>query len=56
MGHYLPRGVQLALAICEAFNKNEEDNNMSENKTLKNLMAAFTGEAEANRKYTAYFW
>jgi len=27
---------------------------MSENKTLKNLMAAFTGEAEANRKYTAY--
>ena len=27
---------------------------MGENKTLKNLMAAFTGEAEANRKYTAY--
>ena len=27
---------------------------MSENKTLKNLLAAFTGEAEANRKYTAY--
>lgn len=27
---------------------------MSENKTLANLMAAFTGEAEANRKYTAY--
>lgn len=27
---------------------------MSENKTLKNLMAAFAGEAEANRKYTAY--
>ncbi len=40
--------------LLEAFNKNEEDNNMSENKTLKNLMAAFTGEAEANRKYTAY--
>lgn len=27
---------------------------MSENKTLKNLMAAFAGESEANRKYTAY--
>ncbi len=27
---------------------------MSENKTLKNLLAAFSGEAEANRKYTAY--
>jgi len=27
---------------------------MSENKTLKNLMAAFAGEAEANRKYTAF--
>ncbi|NLP17293.1 MAG: rubrerythrin family protein [Clostridiales bacterium] len=27
---------------------------MSENNTLKNLMTAFTGEAEANRKYTAY--
>ena len=27
---------------------------MEENKTLKNLMAAFAGEAEANRKYTAY--
>jgi rubrerythrin len=27
---------------------------MSNNKTFDNLMAAFTGEAEANRKYTAY--
>ena len=27
---------------------------MSENKALKNLMAAFAGESEANRKYTAY--
>ena len=27
---------------------------MSENKTLDNLMAAFAGEAKANRKYTAY--
>ncbi len=39
--------------LLEAY-KNEEDNKMSENKTLKNLMAAFAGEAEANRKYTAY--
>ncbi len=39
--------------LLEAF-KNEEDKKMSENKTLKNLMAAFTGESEANRKYTAY--
>ena len=27
---------------------------MDNQKTLKNLMAAFAGEAEANRKYTAY--
>ena len=27
---------------------------MSENKTLENLMAAFAGESQANRKYTAY--
>ncbi|MGI6228479.1 MAG: rubrerythrin family protein [Christensenellales bacterium] len=27
---------------------------MEENKTFKNLMAAFTGESEANRKYIAY--
>lgn len=27
---------------------------MSESKTLKNLMEAFAGEAQANRKYTAY--
>jgi rubrerythrin/Fe-S-cluster-containing hydrogenase component 2 len=40
--------------LLEAINKNEEDKKMNKNKTLKNLMAAFTGEAEANRKYTAY--
>lgn len=39
--------------LLEVF-KNEEDKKVSENKTLKNLMAAFTGESEANRKYTAY--
>ena len=27
---------------------------MSEKTTLENLMTAFTGESEANRKYTAY--
>jgi len=27
---------------------------MSENKTVENLMAAFAGESQANRKYTAY--
>jgi rubrerythrin len=27
---------------------------MSENKTLNNLMEAFAGEAQANRKYLAY--
>jgi len=40
--------------LLEALNKNEENNSMSENKTLKNLMAAFDGESKANRKYTAY--
>lgn len=40
--------------LLEALNKNEGTQNMSENKTLQNLMAAFAGEAEANRKYTAY--
>lgn len=37
-----------------SFNNKEEDKKMSENKTLENLMAAFAGEAQANRKYTAY--
>ena len=40
--------------LLEAFNQKKEDKNMSENKTPENLMAAFAGEAEANRKYTAY--
>ncbi len=31
----------------------KEDNNM-DNKTLENLMAAFAGESQANRKYLAY--
>jgi rubrerythrin len=40
--------------LLEAFDKNEEDEKMSENKTLDNLMEAFAGEAQANRKYLAY--
>lgn len=40
--------------LLEAFNKKKESDNMSENKTLNNLMEAFDGEAQANRKYLAY--
>jgi rubrerythrin/Fe-S-cluster-containing hydrogenase component 2 len=40
--------------LLEAFNKKKESDNMSENKTLNNLMEAFAGEAQANRKYLAY--
>ncbi len=40
--------------LLEAFNKNKEAQNMDENKTLNNLMAAFAGESQANRKYLAY--
>ncbi len=56
LGEKQPEGFpkETVEKLLEVFNKNEEDNKMSENKTLKNLMAAFTGEAEANRKYTAY--
>ena len=56
LGEKLPEGFpkEAVEKLLEAFNKNEENNEMGENKTLKNLMAAFTGEAEANRKYTAY--
>lgn len=47
----LPKDI--VVKLLEAF-KNKEEIVMSENKTLDNLMAAFAGEAEANRKYTAY--
>lgn len=40
--------------LLEIFNKNEEEMKMSENKTLDNLMDAFAGESQANRKYLAY--
>ena len=46
--------IETVEKLLEALNKNEEVNKMGENKTFENLMAAFTGEAEANRKYTAY--
>ena len=39
--------------LLDAF-KNEEDKKMDENKTLDNLMEAFAGESQANRKYLAY--
>jgi rubrerythrin/Fe-S-cluster-containing hydrogenase component 2 len=40
--------------LLEQLEKKEEDNNMDQNKTLKNLMEGFAGESQANRKYTAY--
>ena len=40
--------------LIKAFNKNKEDKKMSDNKTLDNLMEAFAGESQANRKYLAY--
>ena len=40
--------------LIEALNKKKEDEKMSENKTLDNLMEAFAGESQANRKYLAY--
>ncbi|MDD3766879.1 MAG: ferritin family protein [Eubacteriales bacterium] len=40
--------------LINLLSENKEDKKMSERKTLKNLMTAFAGEAEANRKYTAY--
>lgn len=40
--------------LIKLMDKYKEEENMSESKTIKNLMAAFAGESEANRKYTAY--
>ena len=40
--------------LLETFDKNTEDEKMSENKTFDNLMEAFVGESQANRKYLAY--
>ena len=36
--------------LINAFSKNKEEKKMSENKTFDNLMEAFAGEAQANRK------
>ncbi len=47
-----PKEVVEKLIKC--FNKNEEADKMSENKTSENLMSAFAGESQANRKYLAY--
>ena len=40
--------------LLEVFNKDKEEKPMNENKTLDNLMEAFAGESQANRKYLAY--
>lgn len=45
---------ETVVKLINAFRKNKEDEKMSENKTFDNLMEAFAGEAQANRKYTAY--
>ncbi len=45
---------EAAKKLLKALNNNEEDTNMDSNKTLNNLMEAFAGEAQANRKYLAY--
>ena len=46
--------VTQSLSVIKDCNKYWEDNKMSENKTLDNLMEAFAGESQANRKYLAY--
>jgi len=45
---------ETAEMLLKAFENKEEDANMDSNKTLNNLMEAFAGEAQANRKYLAY--
>jgi rubrerythrin/Fe-S-cluster-containing hydrogenase component 2 len=40
--------------LLNALNKNEEEKSMNENKILDNVMEAFAGESQANRKYLAY--
>jgi rubrerythrin/NAD-dependent dihydropyrimidine dehydrogenase PreA subunit len=49
-----PKDVIEELITSISNNKKTEDNEMSESKTSKNLMEAFSGEAQANRKYLAY--
>ena len=40
--------------LITKLNNQEEDTRMNSNKTLENLMEAFAGESQANRKYLAY--
>ena len=40
--------------LLKALYKNEEEKSMNENKILDNVMEAFAGESQANRKYLAY--
>lgn len=40
--------------LMELLNETKEEKEMSENKTHDNLMEAFAGESQANRKYLAY--
>jgi rubrerythrin len=51
-----PKDVALKLLTILKNNGNniKDDKEMNESQTQKNLMAAFTGESEANRKYLAY--
>ena len=47
--------VERLLIILKQNNiENKENEKMDQNKTLKNLMEAFAGESQANRKYLAY--
>jgi len=54
--HQQPEGFpkEATEKLLESLSKKKEDKNMSENKTLNNLMEAFAGEAQPNRKYLAY--
>jgi rubrerythrin len=51
-----PEGLpgEVVEKLIKTLNKNEEEKSMNENKTLNNLMEAFAGESQANRKYLAY--
>ena len=40
--------------LIKNLNESEEKKTMSGNKTIDNLMEAFAGESQANRKYLAY--
>lgn len=40
--------------LINIFNMYKEEEKMTDNKTLQNLMDAFAGESQANRKYLAY--